>query len=98
MSLPALYGSCCSATRSGSLFNFRLALAKAARAQGAEVVMVSPPGPYGAKVFAGVSVPMVRRSLNPMREVFVWALWRLYRREKSDMPPQENPVGELRLG
>jgi glycosyltransferase involved in cell wall biosynthesis len=72
------------------LFNFRLALAKAARAHGAEVVLVSPPGPYGEKLraegFRWVPVPMVRRSLNPMREVFVlWALWRLYRREKPDI-------------
>jgi len=72
------------------LFNFRLALAKAARAEGAEVMMASPPGPYGEKLraegFRWVSVPMVRRSLNPMREVFVlWALWRLYRREKPDI-------------
>jgi len=72
------------------LFNFRLALAKAARAQGAEVVLVTPPGPYGEKLraagFRWVPVPMVRRSLNPMREAFVlWALWRLYRREKPDI-------------
>ena len=72
------------------LFNFRLALAKAARAQGSEVVLVSPPGPYGEKLraegFRWVSVPMARRSLNPMREVFVLlALWRLYRREKPDI-------------
>ena len=72
------------------LFNFRLALAKAARAHGAEVVLVSPPGPYGEKLraesFRWIPVPMARRSLNPMREVFVlWALWRLYRREKPDI-------------
>ncbi|MGH8608164.1 MAG: glycosyltransferase family 4 protein, partial [Gammaproteobacteria bacterium] len=72
------------------LFNFRLALAKAARAQGAEVVLVSPPGPYGEKLraegFRWVPVPMARRSVNPIREVFVlWALWRLYRREKPDI-------------
>jgi glycosyltransferase involved in cell wall biosynthesis len=72
------------------LFNFRLALAKAAREEGADVVLVSPPGPYGetfrAERFRWVSVPMVRRSLNPVREVFVlWALWRLYRREKPDI-------------
>jgi len=72
------------------LFNFRLTLAKAARDEGADVVLASPPGPYGEKFraegFRWVSVPMVRRSLNPMREVFVlWALWRLYRREKPDI-------------
>jgi glycosyltransferase involved in cell wall biosynthesis len=72
------------------LFNFRLALAKAARAQGAEVVLVSPPGPYGEKLraegFRWLPVPMARRSLNPMREAFVlFALWRLYRRERPDI-------------
>ena len=72
------------------LFNFRLALAKAARAQGAEVVLVSPPGPYGEKLraegFRLVSLSMARRSVNPIREVFVlWALWRLYLREKPDI-------------
>jgi len=72
------------------LFNFRLALAKAAREEGADVLLVSPPGPYGEKFraegFRWVSVPMVRRSLNPVREVVVlWALWRLYRREKPDI-------------
>ncbi|MGI9078840.1 MAG: glycosyltransferase family 4 protein [Gemmatimonadaceae bacterium] len=72
------------------LFNFRLALAKGARAQGAEVVLVSPPGPYGEKLraegFRWIPVPMARRSLNPIREVFLlWVLWRLYRREKPDI-------------
>jgi glycosyltransferase involved in cell wall biosynthesis len=72
------------------LFNFRLALAKAARAQGAEVVLVSPPGPYGEKLraegFRWVAVPMARRSVNPMREAFLLcALWRLYRRERPDI-------------
>jgi glycosyltransferase involved in cell wall biosynthesis len=72
------------------LFNFRFALAKAARAQGAEVVLASPPGPYGEKLraegFRWVPVPMAWRSVNPIREAFVlWALWRLYRREKPDI-------------
>ena len=72
------------------LYNFRLALAKAARAQGAEVVLVSPPGPYGEKLraegFRWIPVPMARRSLNPMREAFLLcALWRLYRRERPDI-------------
>src|SRR5687768_17747178 len=72
------------------LFNFSLALAKAARAQGAEVLLVSPPGPYGERLraegFRWIPVPMARRSLNPIREVYLlWALWRLYRREKPDI-------------
>lgn len=72
------------------LFNFNLALAKAARAQGAEVLLVSPPGPYGEKLraegFRWIPVPMARRSLNPIREAYLlWVLWRLYRREKPDI-------------
>lgn len=72
------------------LFNFRLALAKAARAQGAEIVLVSPPGPYGKRLgdegFRWIPVPMMRRSLNPIREArLLWVLWRLYRREKPDI-------------
>ena len=43
------------------LFNFRLALAKAARDEGVDVVLASPPGPYGDKFraegFRWVSVP-----------------------------------------
>lgn len=72
------------------LFNFRLALAKAAQEQGAEVVLVSPPGPYGERLrhagFRWIPVPMTRRSLNPIREArLLWTLWRLYRREKPDI-------------
>lgn len=75
------------------LFNFRLGLAKHLRAQGAEVIMVSPPGPYGAKLeaegFRWIAVPMERRSLNPLREVWLlWKLMRLYRKEKPDIAHQ----------
>ena len=72
------------------LFNFRLALAKHLRERGVEVVMVSPPGPYGEKLeadgFRWIPVPMARRSLNPLREA--WLLWRLfcvYQAEKPDI-------------
>ena len=44
------------------LFNFRLALAKHLRERGVEVVMMSPPGPYGKKLeaegFRWIPVPM----------------------------------------
>ncbi len=55
------------------LYNFRLPLARHLRDQGHEVVMLSPPGPYVARLqaagFRALTVPMQRRSLNPLREL-----------------------------
>ncbi len=72
------------------LFNFRLALAKHLRERGVEVVMMSPPGPYGKKLeeegFRWIPVPMARRSLNPLREAWLlWKLIRIYQIEKPDI-------------
>lgn len=72
------------------LYNFRLALARALRAVGAEVVLISPFGPYGARLqaegFRWIALPMDRRSLNPFREfMFLLHLARLYRYEKPDV-------------
>lgn len=72
------------------LYNFRLALARALRAAGAEVVLVSPDGPYGERLraagFRWLPVPMHRRSLNPVRELALLArLVALYRREQPDV-------------
>lgn len=72
------------------LFNFRLALAKHLRKRGVEVVMISPPGPYGKKLeeegFRWIPVPMARRSLNPLREAWLlWKLIRIYQTEKPDI-------------
>jgi glycosyltransferase involved in cell wall biosynthesis len=69
------------------LFNFRLSLAKALQAQGHEVLLISPPGDYGARLqalgFRWETVPMDRKSLNPLQELRLMAcLWRLYRREQ----------------
>lgn len=69
------------------LYNFRRSLALALREAGFEVLLISPPGPYGEKLRAlGLQwqpVPMVRRSLNPLRELhLLWHLWRLFRRER----------------
>ncbi len=69
------------------LYNFRQSLAAALRDCGHEVILVSPAGPYGAKLislgFEWIAAPMRRGSLNPLREfaLLVW-LWRLMRREK----------------
>jgi len=55
------------------LYNFRRSLALALREAGHEVLLVSPPGPYGARLqamgFRWVAAPMERRSLNPLREL-----------------------------
>lgn len=72
------------------LFNFRLALAKHLREHGADVVMLSPSGPYGKRLeaegFRWIAVPMTRRSLNPLREAwFLWQLIRIYQRERPDI-------------
>ncbi len=69
------------------LFNFRSSLALALQAQGYEPLLISPPGPYGAKLRAlGLRwepVPMDRRSLNPLREAKLLAwLVSLFRRER----------------
>lgn len=72
------------------LYNFRLNLARALREAGHEVLLVSPPGPYSEKLrelgFRWVPAPMVRRSLNPVREaaLLLW-LRRLFREERVDL-------------
>lgn len=72
------------------LFNFRLSLAKALMNAGHEIVLISPPGKFGAQLqaqgFRWLPLPMERSSLNPMRELKLLAyLVRLYRREAPDL-------------
>lgn len=72
------------------LYNFRRSLAIALRDEGHEVILISPPGPYGAKLRAlGLRwepLPMRRSSLNPLRELALIAhLQRLFRREGPDL-------------
>lgn len=72
------------------LFNFRRSLALALKAQGNDVLLISPPGPYGEKLRAlGLRwepVPMDRRSLNPLREAKLLAwLVALFRRERPTL-------------
>ncbi|HET6431612.1 glycosyltransferase family 4 protein [Dyella sp.] len=72
------------------LYNFRLSTALRLQADGHEVVMLSPPGPFGSR-FAGhglrwVTLPMDRASLNPLREAVTWwRLVRVLRRERPDL-------------
>lgn len=72
------------------LYNFRLSLIRAIREAGAEVVLVSPPGPYGERLveqgFRWRTLPMERRSLNPLSELStIHALTKIYREEKPDL-------------
>lgn len=72
------------------LYNFRLALAKAIREAGFEVVFVSPYGPFGARLqaegFRWFPVYMDRRSLNPWSETkLILDLVSLYKRERPDL-------------
>ncbi len=72
------------------LYNFRRSLALALHTSGHEVLLISPPGPYGEKLRAlGLcweALPMERRSLNLLREIsLLWYLWRLFTREKPDV-------------
>ena len=72
------------------LYNFRGSLARALRDAGHEVLLVSPPGPYGellqAQGFRWLAAPMARRSLNPLREmVLINWLRRLMNREAVDL-------------
>lgn len=69
------------------LYNFRRSLALALLDAGHDVLLISPPGPYGDKLRAlGLRwqpVPMDRRSLNPVREaVLLRHLVRLLLREQ----------------
>lgn len=72
------------------LYNFRRSLAVALRDAGHEVLLVSPPGPYGEKLqalgFRWIAAPMDRRSLNPWREARLLAwLTQLMRSERVDL-------------
>ena len=72
------------------LYNFRLSTAQRLQADGHEVVMLSPPGPFGERFaahgFRWVTLPMDRASLNPLREAGTLRhLARLLRRERPDL-------------
>ncbi|WLE98246.1 MAG: glycosyltransferase family 4 protein [Candidatus Electrothrix communis] len=72
------------------LYNFRLDLARSLHKQGAEVVMMSPPGEYGPRIenegFRWIPLPMNRRSLNPFREVrLLQYICSIYKKEQPDV-------------
>lgn len=72
------------------LYNFRGSLARALREDGHDILLISPPGPYGEKLrsqgFRWIPAPLARKSLNPLREFALLAwLWRLIRKERPDL-------------
>lgn len=72
------------------LYNFRLSTALRLQRDGHEVVMVSPPGEFGARFaahgFRWTTLPMDRASLNPLREsATLFALIRVLKREKPHL-------------
>lgn len=72
------------------LYNFRRSLALRLRDAGHDVVLLSPPGRYGEKLremgFRWIPAPMVRQSLNPVREMLLVRWIRdLFERERIDL-------------
>ena len=72
------------------LYNFRLSTALHLKAEGHEVVMLSPPGEFGTRFaehgMRWVQLTMDRASLNPLREAAGdQALTRVLRAERPDL-------------
>jgi len=72
------------------LYNFRLSLAKELRAQGHEVVLLSPPGDFQERLqangFQWFPFPLSRQGINPFNEIrSIWRLFRLYQKVKPDV-------------
>lgn len=72
------------------LYNFRLSLAEAARRQGFEVVLVSPPGQYVRELeqrgFCWLCWNVTRQSVNPLVELpSLFAIAAIYRRQRPDL-------------
>jgi len=72
------------------LYRFRLSLARALRAHGMDVVLVSPGGPYVASIqaegFRWRQWEVGRQSVNPLREIKAIAdLVRIYHLEQPDL-------------
>lgn len=72
------------------LFNFKLALARALRERGDEVLLLSPPGEYGPKLralgFRWEPLPLSRSGVNPLAELRAIARIRaIYRAVRPDL-------------
>ena len=72
------------------LYNFRLELARYLCEQGAQVIMMSPPGEYGVRLeeqgFRWLPLPMERRSLHPLQELqLLRYIYAVYTKEQPDV-------------
>lgn len=72
------------------LYNFRLELARYLCEQGAQVLMMSPPGEYGMRIekqgFRWIPIPMERRSLHPLQELrLLRYIYAVYTEEQPDV-------------
>lgn len=72
------------------LYNFRLSFAKFLRNHGIEVIFISSFGNYGKYLqkegFQWIPIPMIRRSLNPFREISVLnKIIKIYKQEQPDL-------------
>jgi glycosyltransferase involved in cell wall biosynthesis len=72
------------------LYNFRLSTALRLKSEGHEVVMLSPPGEFGARFdthgLRWIQLAMDRSSLNPVREAaLIRTLTRVLREERPDL-------------
>ena len=72
------------------LFNFRLALARNIREEGADVLMLSPPGPYVEKIreegFQWTRIDIARETVDPLEDFrTLLSFLHLYRRERPDL-------------
>ncbi|MEK6304144.1 MAG: glycosyltransferase family 4 protein [Acidobacteriota bacterium] len=72
------------------LYNFRMSLAEALRAQGHDVVLLSPPGKYTERLeragFRCVGFRLERRRLNPLAELkTIVELVKVYRCERPEL-------------
>jgi glycosyltransferase involved in cell wall biosynthesis len=72
------------------LYNFRRSLATALRDRGYEVILISPPGKYGACLieagFRWVPFSLSRRGSNPISELItIWRLIKFYKSEKPNI-------------
>jgi glycosyltransferase involved in cell wall biosynthesis len=72
------------------LYNFRLSLARELQRQGHHVILICPQGPYVMRLeqlgFACIPAPMLRQSLNPIRELsLIYWLFKRLRQEHADL-------------
>ena len=72
------------------LYNFRLTLAESLRSEGYEVILLSPPGEYSARLeqagFKWLAFPLQRRGTNPLVEfATIIRLFGVFRRHKPEI-------------